>query len=228
MHLPFISHGCSAEVGAERGMASQGSDTCLVQVAGVGRRGGTAEHEAARGHAHLAGSCAVHSRNVSQCCRMGWAAKGWELSHEWGAGITQKCHWGSLWHSPWAAQVEGGVFSWLRGAACVGAQHGSSGIGSIQGQVGPCPREHLEGGSSQSWQCPVHTESPMAMWDAVGVNGARGAPAGENQAGLWVQQLAGHRGTLGRGGPCRQCSCRWHQIRAVTVAWTWVEAAAVT
>lgn len=62
-----------------------------------------------------------------------------------------------LWHSPWAAQVEGGVFSWLRGAACVGAQHGSSGIGSIQGQVGPCPREHLEGGSSQSWQCPVHT-----------------------------------------------------------------------
>lgn len=133
-----------------------------------------------------------------------------------------------LWHSPWAAQVEGGVFSWLRGAACVGAQHGSSGIGSIQGQVGPCPREHLEGGSSQSWQCPVHTESPMAMWDAVGVNGARGAPAGENQAGLWVQQLAGHRGTLGRGGPCRQCSCRWHQIRAVTVAWTWVEAAAVT
>lgn len=32
MHLPFISHGCSAEAGAEHGMASQGSDTCLVLV----------------------------------------------------------------------------------------------------------------------------------------------------------------------------------------------------
>lgn len=66
------------------------------------------------------------------------------------------------------------------------------------------------------------------MGDALGVSGAIGAPAGENQAGLWVQQLAGHGGTLGRDGPCRQCSCRWHQVRAVTVAWTWVVAVAVS
>lgn len=81
----------------------------------------------------------------------------------------------------------------------MGAQHSSGGIGSIQGQVGPSPRGHLEGGNSQSWQdtgwqCPLYTGSPVAMQDAPGGSAAGGAPAGENQAGLWVQQLAGHSG----------------------------------
>lgn len=60
----------------------------------VWAEGGTAEREAARAHVHTR---AVRTRNVSWCCRMGWAAKEQELSHEWGAGITQKCHQGDHW-----------------------------------------------------------------------------------------------------------------------------------
>lgn len=52
----------------------------------------------------------------------------------------------------------------------MGAQYGSRGIASIQGQVGPSPKGHLKGGNSLSWwdtgwQCLVHTET--LLWVSV-------------------------------------------------------------
>lgn len=187
-------------------MASQGGDTCLCrwQV--------------------WAGEVALQSvRLPGPMCTSGWLLC--SPGQEWvlvlqdgvgsqGMGAVPRVGSRNRAEMPLAQSVGssggGRDVAWLGGAACVGAQHGSSDLGSIQSQVDPSPMGHLEGGNSQGWQdtewqCLVHTGSPLAMWDALGVSAARGAPAGENRAGLWVEQLAG------QGGPCRQCSCRWHQ-----------------